>query len=461
MQPEALSAAWSASFYWRLLSLALPITLQTLLFSGKGMLDTLMLASLGEIQVAAAGAASKFLFVATMFILGLAGGSAQLFAQAVGAWQAQADTPSPLADLLARSVQILAGFASLICLALALNADRLMGWLCQDAATAALASRFLIIMSLSFPLFAYTSSIYAALRTLGQAGVASWFCGLGVLLNIVFNILLIYGYAGLPALGSTGAAFGTLASAIAETVLLWAYLNWRRHSLAVFPWFKLADKTTYFKQISLSLQIAANASLWALGSFCFFAILGSQSASSLVLLSLLAPLESLAMAFLIGVATAAAILIGQTVGAGQPELAQQQAHQALTLAWLSGAISALLCYLLKPWVLAAYPELTAATCNLFAEIYNLMALSLLIRAAALMLLAGILRAGGDNRFCLYLDASAQWLLLLPLSWLLANYSSCSVLVLYGLCLLEEVIKVTLAWLRLQRGQWLHQLWRPS
>lgn len=461
MPPDAKLVLPQQGFYRRLVLLALPITLQTLLFSGKGMLDTLMLASLNETSVAAAGAASKFLFVATMFLLGLAGGSAQLMAQAYGAWRKQPAVASPLPELLGRSVQLLFCCASLLTLLFWLTADVLMLRLCRDAQTAHEASVFLRIMSLSFPLFAYTSSVYAALRTLGQAGMASWFCGLGVVVNVLLNCLLIYGYAGLPALGSRGAALGTLASAVCESLALLLYLRWRAHALANFPLLKRASLRLYRQQLTLSLQIAANASLWALGSFCFFAILAAQSATSLVMLALLAPLESLAMAFLIGLATAASIVIGQTLGANDSALAQSQARQALQLAWFCGVITAVLCYLAKPLVLLAYPELSDATRHLFAQVYDLMALSFILKACALMLLAGILRAGGDNGFCLKLDFTAQWLLLLPLTWVLAAYADWGALALFALGLLEEGLKVALAYWRLQQGRWQHRLWQAA
>jgi Na+-driven multidrug efflux pump len=66
-------------------TVALPITLQTILFSSKGLIDILMIGQLGEADIAATGVAVKALFVATILLSGIATGGAMLAAQHFGA----------------------------------------------------------------------------------------------------------------------------------------------------------------------------------------------------------------------------------------------------------------------------------------------------------------------------------------------------------------------------------------
>ncbi|MEI8608843.1 MATE family efflux transporter [Enterovibrio sp. Hal110] len=70
--------------YKSLVLLALPVALQTAIFSSKSTVDTIMLASLSEIDIAAIGLAAKAQMVISFFIIGLSIGGGQVAAQCFG-----------------------------------------------------------------------------------------------------------------------------------------------------------------------------------------------------------------------------------------------------------------------------------------------------------------------------------------------------------------------------------------
>ena len=70
-----------ASFYEKLLAIAVPVALQNLITVGVSMLDTLMLGSLGEVQLSASSLANQWFFMLTVINFGLAGGANVLVAQ--------------------------------------------------------------------------------------------------------------------------------------------------------------------------------------------------------------------------------------------------------------------------------------------------------------------------------------------------------------------------------------------
>ncbi len=76
-------------FLKRLLLIAIPIALQTMMFSSRSLVDILMVGQLSEADVAAIGIAGKAMFVSTLLIFGAMTGGSMLVAQYWGAGDRQ------------------------------------------------------------------------------------------------------------------------------------------------------------------------------------------------------------------------------------------------------------------------------------------------------------------------------------------------------------------------------------
>ncbi len=84
-----------------LLTVALPITLQTIMLTSKSVVDVIMLGQLSELDVAGAGIATRLLFVFTIILSGIATGGATLAAQHFGAKNDRGIKPRSLRYLVA------------------------------------------------------------------------------------------------------------------------------------------------------------------------------------------------------------------------------------------------------------------------------------------------------------------------------------------------------------------------
>ncbi|MGL5364544.1 MAG: MATE family efflux transporter, partial [Plesiomonas shigelloides] len=78
-------AVSNAAFFRQLLTVALPVALQVVLFSSRSLVDIVMLGQLGEADVAAIGVAGRAIFVTTLLVLGVCTGGSMLLAQYWGA----------------------------------------------------------------------------------------------------------------------------------------------------------------------------------------------------------------------------------------------------------------------------------------------------------------------------------------------------------------------------------------
>ncbi|MGU3842679.1 MATE family efflux transporter, partial [Vibrio diabolicus] len=196
-----------------------------------------------------------------------------------------------------------------------------------------LGASYLIISSVIMFAVACVDSMSVGLRAMHQPGLSTFFSGIGILSNVFLNWVLIFGHLGFPALGITGAAIATVISGAIEVGCLFGYLWLKKHIIA-FGWDDIRaglvlDKITRF--LSLSLPTTFNFLAWAGGLFAYHAIMGQAGVQGLAALSVMTPVESIALAMMIGLSNAAAVLVGNQLGAKNFEPVYYQAWATVIL----------------------------------------------------------------------------------------------------------------------------------
>lgn len=441
---------------YALLKLAIPISLQTAIFSSKSIIDTLMLGKLSAFDIAAIGFASKAQLIIIFFIIGISIGGGQVAAQCWGSIKTD-DYKFKKSIIIILLLSFLA--ALLFFIPLSYFSREIMALGTQSNEIITRGSDYLEITAYSLFFFAYTSTLATGLRVMHQPMVATVISTIGVGLNIVLNWLLIFGHWGMPAMGIQGAAIGTLISAMIETLCLFAFLLYQRHRLAFLPLKLLRSITAQdIKTVAqLSMTAAINSIVWALGLFAFHALLGNTDANLLIALAVLTPIEALSMALLIGLSSAASIIIGNHVGAERFDLVKTDSYRMLQVSIVFGVITALVLWASKATVIDWFYVGTSSARSLTEQLYNIMALSIVIKSLSMMFIVGILRAGGDARFCLYTDILAQWVFLLPCTAFLAYTLQLDAVFLYSLIIIEEILKILICIARLRSGKWITNL----
>ncbi|CZF86297.1 MATE family efflux transporter [Grimontia marina] len=442
-----------------LFALALPVALQTAVFSSKSVVDTVMLGGVGELEIAAVGLAAKAQMIISFFIIGLSIGGGQIAAQCFG-------EKGTAGKKKLHNTVLITLFLSLVTAAcffilLFIFPEALMAVGTQSSDVIVKGADYLRPIAFTLFCFAVTSSLACGLRAMHQPGIATKVSLIGVVLNLFLNWLLIFGHWGMPAMGIIGAAIGTLISAVVECLLLISYLALTKHPLASihpaqFITLKVRDIQIVGK---LSITAAINSVVWAGGLFAFHAILGYRDADLLVALSVLAPLEALAMSLLIGLATAGSILVGNKVGANQRGELAKTVRSNLLVSFAVGVCSAMVLMALKAPLVSLFfhSETPSDAQTLALSLYDIMAFSLVIKSVSMMLIVGVLRAGGDASFCLFTDIFAQWIVLLPCAFMLTYWLQWPAVYLFGLVLVEESLKMIVCLWRLKSGRWIRNL----
>jgi putative MATE family efflux protein len=441
-------------FIRRLIAIALPITLQSIMFSSRSLVDVLMLGQLGEAEIAAVGVAARATFVTTIMLVGVTTGGALLTAQYWGAGDKKGVRQSTALTWLISTI-----FAALTASLFILFPTQIMSLATDSQEVIALGAEYLVITSITMFAVACVASMSVGLRAMHKPGVSTFFSGIGIVSNIFLNWVLIFGKFGVPAMGIKGAAIATVLSGAIEVLTLFSYLHLKKHLLAfgvgdirdVMEWPRIV------KFLKLSLPTTFNFFAWAGGLFAYHAILGHSGVQGLAALSVMTPVESISLALLIGMSNAAAVLVGNQIGAKNYEQVYYQVIGVTILSVIVGIVVAALLYMVQGLVLDSFTALTQETRALAEKFMLVLSLGIVLRSVPMMTIVGVLRAGGDVKFCLYQDLVAQWMIGIPLAAFAAIGLGWPPEWIYLLFLTEEVIKWFGSLYRMKTRKWIRNL----
>ena len=231
--------------------------------------------------------------------------------------------------------------------------------------------------------------------------------------NALLSYLLIYGKLGLPAMGVSGAALGTFFS-----MYIGALLNlWMLHRRTPCQGFLLnwGSRESLIHMIKLAVPDSLQQTLFALGMMLLFAIVARLGVREMAIVHVLMNISLVLILPGIGLGMAANTLVSRSLGAKQPEQAWRWGVDVMYLASFMLLILSLPLILFPQQVLGFFlydPELLA----MGAAPLQLTGLGLILDAPALVFIQALLGAGA-NRTVLCIRFVAQWLILLPLSWL--------------------------------------------
>jgi len=298
--------------------LAWPVILTFLLDSLVGLVDTLMVGRLGSDAVAAVGVGTQILNSVSVAMTAVGTGTLALVARFVGAGQRQ-----NAALVLGQSI-VASFFLSLACvIPVVAFAPSIVGWFGVAPQVHDLGVAFTRIVMLSIPQTAMLFVIGSALRAAGDTRTPLWIGTIVNILNVVGNYVLIFGHFGLPALGVRGSALATTIAFSTGMVIALALLARGELALRLEPWQLRPAWPTIRRVLRIGYPTAIEQILMQAGFFLYLVFAARYGTSAVA--AYFIGVRILAMSFLpgYGFAAAAAALVGQNLGAHQPELARR------------------------------------------------------------------------------------------------------------------------------------------
>ncbi len=436
--------------------LALPVAGQMLLQSFLGMADVMMVAPLGEQAIAAVGLAAKIHFLLLVLMSGFATGGSVLIAQYSGA-KDFASCQRMLAVTLVVGISIIlpimfvCGFAAPVW----------VHWINPDREVANLAATFLVITAPVLLLTQIIVIIEASLRALGQTTMPLIAGVIAAVTNVTLNYALITGNWGFPALGIAGAAWGTLIARCVQLIFMLAYVYGTKHGFAL-KFKQLAqglDPVQIKRYLAFALPLVANYGIWAVGNATYHIVTGYAGTDALAVMGMAVPVESTFFALFVGIANASAVLVGRSLGADDIDGAWRLQHffNRLTFGLLVLLSSAL--WFARPWVLEIFKPLPETTAHLLIQTLGIFCGLVWLKVFNMIRIIGVLRAGGDNKFCLITDSIVMWGVGLPVYATAVFLGGWSFTILYALMFLEDALKFLPVYFRIKKRKWMQNLTR--
>ena len=439
-------------YFSEMQKLALPIMAGQLMFSVMNMASVVFVGQKGETAVAAVGLAGQAAFLLNLVHFGIASGAAMFTAQFWG----KKDIAN-LRRVLGMSMG-LALIAALVFLVLAqLAPEAFLRIYSKDPAVIALGINYMRIFSWSFMITAITTSFAMVMRSTGNVKPPMYIGTAALGLNTFLSYGLIFGRFGMPELSINGAAVANVIARALECILLLAYIYSRQAPVAA-SLHELTDLNSNFikRMLKPMLPVILNEVFWSLGITAYSAIYGRMGTDAIATVNIINSVEQVAFVIFIGISNATSVMVGNRIGAGKDEEAYEYAGRSLGLGIIGGMLAGILLQLLKAPILSLF-NVSPEVIHDAGLVMNVASIFLWIRINNMTIVVGILRAGGDTRFSLFVDGIIIWIVGVPLSALGAFVFHLPVYWVAVCVMSEEVTKWFLGISRYRSRKWINNL----
>lgn len=428
------------------LLLAVPMLLELVLESTFAVVDIFFVAQLGASAVATVGLTETYLFLLYSVAMGLATAVTAIVARRIGERRG-ADAALSAVQAIALAVLVSLPFAA-AGIVWAQDLLRLMG---GDAWVVEQGYRYMQWMLGGNTVILLLFVINAVFRGAGDAAAAMRVLWVANALNIVLDPILIFGFGPVPALGVEGAAIATnLGRGAGVLMQLWILARGSEHlriTRASLRW----DGATLLSIARTSLggigQMIIGMTAWIflmriLASVSTEAVAGATIAIRIMMFTLMPAW---------GMSNAAATLVGQNLGAGEPGRAEAAVWR---IGWMNMAFTLAVSLGFFVWhdgIVGLFTD-DAAVIAIGGEWLSILAYSYFVYGWWMVSVQAF-NGAGDTLTPTWINLVFFWLIQIPLSWGLAlplGWAHSGVF--WGVFVSETAVGLFTLWL-FSRGGW--------
>ena len=450
----------SRDFYRAVMGIAAPILVQNFISNFVGMLDNIMVGSVGMEQMTGVSVANQLFFVYNLCIFGGLSGAGIFTAQYFGKQDLEGIRNTVRYKLWL--ALILTGAAGAI---LFFSGPALLKLFLTDDGSGADIGRvldygygYLKIILISLPAFALIQVYAMTLRECGEtlspmvAGIVS------VLVNLGLNYVLIYGKLGLPALGVNGAAIATVIARYAECliVVIWAHAKRDKNRWIQGLYRTLLVPGKEVKRIFLKgSPILLNELVWSVGMTTLVQSYSIRGITVVAAMNIANTIDNTLAILFTTMGSTVGIIIGQLLGAGKTEEAKDQDNKLIFFSIalsLAAAGLLVLCSFFFPKLYNATPD-AQELASTFMRIYAIFCPSMAFMNAAYF----TIRSGGKTVITFFFDSVSIWILAIPTVFLLCRLTGLSA---PGVLVCEHIanlLKVVAGYILLRKNIWINNI----
>jgi putative MATE family efflux protein len=452
------------SFLKKTMAITAPIALQNMLNNILNLIDTLMIGQMGETTVAAVGLANKVFFVFSLLLFGICSGSGVLASQFWGKRELL-----NIRRVLRMTLYIGVGGSLLFVIPGIFFPEFVMSIFTPEEGTIAIGAVYLAVIAISYPLTAVSLSYSSILRSMNYVRLPVVITSIAIAINITLNYALIFGHFGFPEMGVAGAALATVIARIVEFSLLLLIIHLHKagdDGLGDFIHLKyhkkeennvpFIHKSFVEKFLITASPVIANEFMWGLGVTMYSLVYGRMGVEATAAITITSNVEQVAMVFFFGICSAAAVILGNELGADELEKAEEYAKNFILLQFCLSVIGGIITLIIKDPIISIF-EISDLVASYISNCLIIFACVMPIRMLNALLIVSIFRSGGDTKIALFLDVTGVWLIGIPMAVLGGLVLHLPVYVVYGLILIEEIYKIILGYFRYRQKKWVKNI----
>lgn len=418
-----------------------------------------MVGQLGTEEMSGVAVANQLMFIFNLFVFGAISGAGIFTAQFYGSGDNKGIRATFRFKLMTCVVIAAIGIGTF-----SLFGTNLISYYLSDDASGdialALASGwdYLKVMLFGLLPFALTQAYAGTLRECGNTRLPMIASIAAVMTNLTFNYILIFGHFGAPALGVRGAAIATVISRFIELaiIIVFSHANVKKHPFIKDLYKSLSVPGNIVKDIVIKgTPLMINELMWSVGISMVVQCYSTRGLAAMTAINISNTVANLFNVVFISFGSVIAIIVGQDLGANEPDKAKLDASRLITFSTLVSVGVGFIMMAISPFVPMLY--------NTSSSIRSL-ATSLIIVAGATMPLGSIangtyftIRSGGKTFITFLFDSVFVMVVSVPVAFCISRYTDIPIIPMYICCQSLDIIKCIIGITLVNKGIWVNNI----
>jgi putative MATE family efflux protein len=430
--------------------LAIPMMLEMSMEAIFAVVDIAFVSRLGTDAVAAVGITEALVTILYAIAIGLGMGVTAMVSRRIGA-----KNPEAAGSVTGQAIWLCALLSIVIGVIGVVYAEDMLRMMGASEGVVTQGTGFMAVLLGGSASIMYLFLLNAAFRGAGDATVALRSLWLANGINIVLDPCLIFGLGPFPEMGVTGAAVATTIGRGIGVAYQLYYLVGGRGRLEFHLRHLQFEYVLMRRMVVISVggigQFLIATSSWII-IMRIVAFYGSAAIAAYTI-----ALRIIEFVFLPawGLGNAAATLVGQNLGAGQPERAEKSAWRAAKYNTIFMTGLGILSVLAAPWIAAAFssdPEVLHYGTNCI----RILGIGYPMYAVGMVIVQS-LNGAGDTATPSALNLLSFWLVQIPVAWWLAEPLGWGPSGVFWAIVISESLLTVLSVMVFRRGGWKQQI----
>lgn len=431
------------------LNIAWPSILESFLISLVGMVDTVMVGSLGSYAIAAVGLTTQPKFIALAVFMSLNVAISAIVARRRG--EGDRDSAN---RVLVQALIISVALTIVISVVTVIWADPIIR-LCGSAPdTHDAAVGYLRIIQGGMIFNVLSMVINAAQRGCGNTKIAMRTNLVSNGVNIVLNYLLIGGNLGFPKLGVQGAAIATVAGTICACVMSFISVMHPGQFLSIQDFFSLKfDRRNLSAIVNIGSSTLAEQVFLRIGFLVYAVLVAKLGTTAFAAHQIGMNIMNISFSFGDGLSVAAIALVGRSLGENRRDMAKIYGGVCQRMGVLFSAAISVVCIALGTPIFMLFSR--EEEILRYGEMIMVIMAIITFMQVAQVVFSGCLRGAGDTKFTAVVSLISVTFIRPGLGYLFCYPLSMGLFGAWMGLAVDQLARFLLTYLRFRSGKWMH------